>query len=106
MSHKRIDNYLSVYDFYSGICEVSSMIVDELDEINGNVASGFTDANKAAEAVTSSVNNIIDTIYYVAGMLIIILGMGTIAVACLRIKKNRNLGKLKTAIHEYLDSSF
>lgn len=82
-----VSDYTFGADFYSEIYEASNTIVDELDEINSNVADGFTDVNKAAEAVTSSVNNIIDTIYYVAGMLIIVLGMGTIAVACIHIKK-------------------
>lgn len=85
--HYNVADYTFGADFYSEIYEASNMIVDELDEINGNVASGFTDVNKAAETVTSSVNNIIDTIYYVAGILIIVLGMGTIAVACIHIKK-------------------
>ena len=81
-----VEDYSFGADFYSEIYQASNTIVDELDDINKNISSGFTDVNNAASAITGSINNIIDTIYFVSGVLIIVLGMGTVAISCLHMK--------------------
>lgn len=63
-------------DFYTEIYEVTDIIVDELNDVNNGM-----------EIISSSINNIIDAIYFSAGMIIIALGLVTIAISCLHIKK-------------------
>ena len=63
-------------DFYTYIYNASDTIVDELNDINGGVA-----------LLSRSVDATANVICYTAGMLIIALGLGVVAVSCNHIKK-------------------
>lgn len=65
-------------DFYTEIYNASDIIADELNEINGGI--------EHISRITSSVVNVI---YFSSGMIIIALGLSTIAVSCLKIKHNK-----------------
>lgn len=63
-------------DFYTEIYGASDMIVDELNDINGSI-----------EILSESMAAMANVIYYPAGMMIIALGLGVVAVSCNHIKK-------------------
>lgn len=63
-------------DFYTEIYKASDIIVDELNDINSGV-----------EVLSESMAEMANTIYYSAGMIIISVGIGVIAVSCKHIKK-------------------
>lgn len=64
-------------DFYTGIYNASDTIVEELSDINGGLAS-----------LSASAGAAINAIYFSAGMVIIALGLGTIAVSCVFLRKD------------------
>ena len=55
-------------DFYTEIYDASDTIVDELNDIN-----------KGLDVVSNSQKTMIEAIYYAAGMIIIVIGLYTIA---------------------------
>lgn len=63
-------------DFYTEIYNASDKIVDELNDINGGM-----------ESLSESLNYIVEAIYFSAGMIIISLGLCTIAVSCICLKR-------------------
>lgn len=63
-------------DFYTEIYNASDTIVGELNAINGGM-----------ESLSKSLNSVIDAVYFSAGMIIIALGLCTIAVSCVYLKK-------------------
>lgn len=64
-------------DFYTEIYGATDKIADELNDINRGV-----------EVLSNSLNDIAKVIYFSAGMLIIAVGLGTIAFSCIYIKKD------------------
>ena len=65
-----------VADFYTEIYKASDVAVDAISAVNGGIASLSTSVADFAEVVT-----------YSAGMIIVAIGMGVIAVSVLHIKK-------------------
>ena len=63
-------------DFYTEIYKASDVAVDAISAVNGGIASLSTSVADFAEVVT-----------YSAGMIIVAIGMGVIAVSVLHIKK-------------------
>lgn len=63
-------------DFYTEIYKASDVAVDAISAVNGGIASLSTSVADFAEVVT-----------YSAGMIIIAIGIGVIAVSALHIKK-------------------
>lgn len=63
-------------DFYTEMYNASDTIVQELNDINGGVASLSASAGAAIKAI-----------YFSAGMIIIALGLGTIAISCIFLKQ-------------------
>lgn len=74
-----IDTAVFGADFYTEIYSASDTIVDELNDINGGMAS-----------ISSSIVSIIDAVYYSAGMIIIALGLGIISISLINISKLKN----------------
>lgn len=65
-------------DFYTEIYGATDIIVDELSDINGGV-----------ESLSDSMAEMVNLIYYPAGMIIIAIGIGVVALSCPRIKKEK-----------------
>lgn len=63
-------------DFYTYMYGASDTMVDELYDISRGIST-----------LSDSTNYTIDAIYFSAGMIICALGLGTIAVACIKLKK-------------------
>ena len=63
-------------DFYTEIYGASDIIADELNAINGGI-----------ESLSASISTFANIIYFSTGMLIIAIGLGTIALSCVHIKK-------------------
>ena len=66
-------------DFYTEIYGAADIIVDELNDIN----SGVT-------VLSESMATMSNVIYYPAGMIIIAIGLGVVAVSCNHIKKENS----------------
>jgi len=63
-------------DFYTEIYGASDTIADELNDINGGI-----------EYLSNAICSVINVIYFSAGIITIALGLATIAVSCIKIKK-------------------
>lgn len=63
-------------DFYTEIYGASETIVDELSDINGGLS-----------ALSASASATINALYFSAGMIVTAVGLGTIAAACIALKK-------------------
>ena len=63
-------------DFYTEIYNASDTIVEELSDMNGGLA-----------VLSASAVSAINAVYFSAGMIVIALGLGTIAVSCVFLKK-------------------
>lgn len=73
----KVDSAIFGADFYTEIYEASDTIVDELSEINSGVA-----------ILSESIVEIINAIYFSAGMMICTIGIAVIGISCVHIKKN------------------
>lgn len=73
----KVDSAIFGADFYTEIYEASDTIVDELSDINSGVA-----------ILSESVIEIINAIYFSAGMIICAIGIAVIGISCVHIKKN------------------
>lgn len=63
-------------DFYTEIYKASDVAVDAISAVNGGIAS-----------LSTSVADFVEVVTYSAGMIIVAIGMGVIAVSVLHIKK-------------------
>lgn len=63
-------------DFYTYIYDASDTMVDELNDINSGV-----------ELISESMSTMANAIYYPAGMIIIAIGLGVVAMSVNNIKK-------------------
>lgn len=72
------DNAAFGADFYTEIYKASDIIVDELSDINGGM-----------EIVSNEMKVIVEAIYYGCGMIVIAIGLGTVAISLM------NIGKVK-----------
>lgn len=73
----KVDSAMFGADFYTEIYKASDTIVDELNDINGGVA-----------VLSESVVEIINAIYFSAGMIICAIGIAVISISCVHIKRN------------------
>lgn len=73
----KVDSAIFGADFYTEIYEASDTIVDELSEINNGVA-----------ILSESIVEIINVIYFSAGMIICAIGIAVVGISCVHIKKN------------------
>lgn len=71
-----VDTAIFGADFYTEIYDASDTIVDELNDINNGVA-----------ILSESVIEIINAIYFSAGMIICAIGISVIGVSCIHIGK-------------------
>lgn len=63
-------------DFYTSIYGATDIIVDELSDINGGI-----------ESLSESLVVIVETVYYISGMIVISLGLGVVSISCIHILK-------------------
>lgn len=75
--YHNVTDYSFGADFYTEIYEANNTIVDELNDIDKNVADGFTTISKG---LSSTAKDTINAIYLCAGMITIAFGLGTIAL--------------------------
>lgn len=72
----KVDSAIFGADFYTEIYEASDTIVDELNDINNGIA-----------ILSESVDEIINAIYFSAGMIIFAIGLAVIGISCVHIRK-------------------
>lgn len=63
-------------DFYTSIYGATDIIVDELSDINGGIQS-----------LSENLVVIVETIYYVSGVIVISLGLGVVSTSCIHLLK-------------------
>lgn len=74
--HFDVDSAKFGADFYTEIYKASDVIVDELSAVNSGIS-----------LLSESMATIANVVYYPAGMIIVSLGLGVVAISLLHIKK-------------------